>query len=112
VRHALRTRQKLNTSHGRVDPLNISPVFAAQKGGWRDPSNTNADLRDAFAFAGDQGLTSHTLRKSVATLMDAAGLSARQAADQLGHSDIGVTQARYYGRKVAKTGAAQLGRWL
>ncbi|MBB3084650.1 tyrosine-type recombinase/integrase [Geodermatophilus sabuli] len=28
------------------------PVFPAPLGGWRDPSNTQADLRDAFASAG------------------------------------------------------------
>ncbi|WP_341273742.1 hypothetical protein [Pseudonocardia sediminis] len=38
-------------------------------------------------------------------LMDNAGLSARQAADQLGHSKISMTQDFYFGRKVASTGA-------
>ncbi len=28
------------------------PVFPAPLGGWRDPCNTQADLRDAFATAG------------------------------------------------------------
>lgn len=85
-----------------------SAVFPAQLGGLRDPSNTNADLRDAFAFAGEDALTSHSLRKTVATLMDEAGLSARQAADQLGHAQIGMTQDRYFGRKKRATGAAEV----
>jgi hypothetical protein len=38
--------------------------------------------------------------------MDAAGLSARQAADQLGHAKVSMTQDNCFGRKVAQTGAA------
>lgn len=51
--------------------------------------------------------TSHVYRKTVATLMDDAGLSARQAADQLGHSKISMTQDFYFGRTVASTGAEE-----
>ncbi|MBP2369731.1 site-specific integrase [Pseudonocardia parietis] len=77
------------------------PVFPAVMGGLRDPSNTQADLRDIFARAGYGWVTSHVYRKTVATLMDDAGLSARQAADQLGHSKISMTQDFYFGRKPA-----------
>jgi integrase len=45
-------------------------------------------------------------RKTVATLMDMAGLSARAAADQLGHAKVSMTQDNYMGRHVARTGAA------
>ncbi|NMH80074.1 hypothetical protein [Pseudonocardia xinjiangensis] len=38
--------------------------------------------------------------------MDEAGLSARAAADQLGHAKVSMTQDSYFGRKVARTGAA------
>jgi hypothetical protein len=34
-----------------------------------------------------------------------AGLTARQAADQLGHAKVSMTQDNYFGRKVARTGA-------
>jgi integrase len=44
----------------------------------------------------------------MATLMDESGLTARQAADQLGHAKVSMTQDHYFGRKVAKTGAAQV----
>ena len=47
-------------------------------------------------------------RKTVATLMDDAGLTARQAADQLGHAKVSMTQDNYFGRKIARTGAAAL----
>jgi integrase len=82
------------------------PVFPAPLGGWRDPSNTQADLREAFVAAGFDWVTSHVFRKTVATLMDHAGLSSRAAADQLGHANTSMTTGVYFGRKVAATGAA------
>lgn len=82
------------------------PVFPAIKGGLRDPANTQADLRDALRTAGFEWVTSHTLRKTVATAMDDAGLSARATADQLGHAHPSMTQDVYMGRKAAHTGAA------
>jgi integrase len=82
------------------------PVFTAPMGGIRDPSNTNADLKEAFAGAGYPRLTSHIYRKTVASMMDDAGLSARAAADQLGHAKVSMTQDRYMKRRVTKTGAA------
>jgi integrase len=83
-------------------------VFTAPMGGLRDPSNTQADLRTIFAAAGYPWVTSHVYRKTVATMMDAGGLSARQAADQLGHAKVSMTQDNYFGRKVARTGAADV----
>jgi integrase len=57
---------------------------------------------------GMPGVTSHVFRKTVATLMDEAGLSARSTADQLGHAKPSVTQDVYYGRRGRATGAAQV----
>ncbi len=85
---------------------NSRPVFPAPHGGWRDPSNTQADLRHAFANAGFGWVTSHVFRKTVATVMDQAGLSSRAAADQLGHANTSMTSDVYFGRKVVVTGAA------
>ncbi len=85
-----------------------APVFPAVMGGLRDPSNTQADLRDIVARAGPGWVTSHVCRTTVATLTDDAGLSARQAADQLGHSTISMTQVLHVGRKVAATGAKEV----
>ncbi len=75
-------------------------------GGWRDPSNAQAHLREAFTAAGFDWVTSHTFRKTVAPLMDQAGLSSRAAADQLGHAHTSVTTDVYFGRKVATLGSA------
>ena len=83
------------------------PLFPAPLGGWRDPSNTQADLGEAFKAAGFDWVTSHVFRKSVATVMDLAGLSARAAADQLGHANTTMTLNVYMGRQVSITGAAE-----
>jgi integrase len=74
------------------------PVFPAPLGGLRDPSNTQADLRQAFEAAGFEWVTSHVLRKTVATVLDQAGFTARVIADQLGHSKPSMTQDVYMGR--------------
>ncbi|CAI7974125.1 integrase [Frankia sp. Hr75.2] len=82
-------------------------VFPAPMGGLRDPSNTQADIRDAVTDAGFPGLTSHLFgRKSVATLLDEDGHSPRQIADVLGHANPSMTLSTYLGRKVSNPGAA------
>lgn len=48
----------------------------------------------------------HTYRKTVATLLDGDGLSARVIADQLGHARISMTQDVYLGRRVVDDPAA------
>jgi len=80
-------RRKLRERAGRLNPdggHSHHPVFPAPPGGWRDPSTTQADLRDTSAAAGFDWVTTHTFRRTVATLMDHAGLSSRAAADQFG----------------------------
>jgi integrase len=88
---------------GDLDLRTGDPVFPASFGGLRDPSNTQADMREAFRTAGFDWLTSHILRKTVATLIDKAGHSARAAADQLGHANPTMTQNVYYGRDTIVT---------
>jgi integrase len=83
-------------------------VFCSAVGGLRDRDNALSDLREALNAAGFDWVTSHTFRRTVATLMDQSGLSARAAADQLGHSHPSLTQDVYYGRRIASTGAAEV----
>ena len=83
-------------------------VVPSAAGTLRDPSNIDHQLKDAFTTAGYPDFTSHIFRKTVATLMDKAGLSARAGADQLGHSQISMTQNTYWGRETTDTGAAQV----
>lgn len=96
-------------------------VFTSPTGLLRDPSNTNADLREVLdAEVWDESretllyppmpwVTSHVLgRKTVLTLMDEAGLPARNAADQAGHAKVSMTQDNYFARKTLDTGAADV----
>jgi integrase len=83
-----------------------APVFPSPKGNLRDPSNTAADLREAFDTAGFGWATSHVLRKTTASVLDAGGLTAREIADQLGHARPSITMDRYMGRGVASNVAA------
>jgi integrase len=51
-------------------------------------------------------MTSHALRRTVATLINRAGLSTRIAADQLGHAKPSMTQDRYMNRDLHVTAGA------
>jgi len=83
-------------------------VFPSPLGQVRDRSNTTADLRRAFDRAGFDWVSSHTFRKTVATRLDDAGLTARQIADHLGHARPSLTQDVYLGRKVVASRAASV----
>ncbi len=100
----LRRRQLAAQPSTDADTFVAFPAPVA--GGLRDPNNTLKMMRESFKAAGFDGLTSHQFRKTVATLMDGAGLSARAAADQLGHSKTSLTADVYMGRKKRATGAA------
>lgn len=83
-------------------------VFTSPTGLLRDPSNTQADLRDVLQRIGYPWVTSHVFRKTAATLLDDAGVSARKIADQLGQAQVSVTQDYYLGRKIASEDAARV----
>ena len=89
-------------------PENVeTPVlFPSPQGRLRDPNNTSGDLRAALDRAGYPWVTAHTFRRTVATRLDEAGLSARQIADHLGHSRPSLTQDVYLGRGSANPQAA------
>lgn len=53
-------------------------------------------------------VTTHSFRKTVATLIDDEGLSPRIGADQLGHSKVSMTQDRYQARGRVHTEVAEL----
>ena len=52
-------------------------------------------------------MTSHVFRKTCATVLDGAGLSARQIADQLGHAKVSMTQDNYLGRRLTDRRTAE-----
>lgn len=86
-------------------------VFPSMTGKLRNPSNTTADLRRVFDDAGFDWVTSHTFRRTVATRLEAAGLTPREVSDHLGHRQVSMTQDVYLGRGVVTARAAEvLGR--
>lgn len=71
-------------------------VFASGRGTPRFPANVREDLRRACGET-FEGLTPHTLRRTVATIVE-AGADIRAASMLLGHSGIGVTERAYVRR--------------
>ena len=73
-------------------------MFPSTAGTWRDPNNFGRDWRRVRDQLGLPEVTTHSFRKSVATLIDDRGLSARIGADQLGHARPSMTQDVYMSR--------------
>jgi integrase len=78
----------------------VEAVFPDSLGGWRDPSNVRKVWRLVRDELGMDGLVSHMLRKTVASFLDDSNVSTRKISDQLGHSNIRMTQDRYLGRRL------------
>ena len=83
------------------------PLFPDMLGGFRDPANVRRAIRDARGTETLAWITSHNFRKTAATILDDAALSARLVADQLGHSRPSMTQDVYMGRRAVDSQAAQ-----
>lgn len=81
------------------------PLFPDVNGDFRDPANVRRELREARS-EDLAWVTSHTFRKTAATILDEAALSARLVADQLGHSRPSMTQDVYLGRRAVDSQAA------
>jgi integrase len=73
-------------------------IFPSTAGTWRDPDNFRARWREVRDDLGVPDVTSHSFRKSLATLIDDEGLSARIGADHLGHARVSETQDTYMAR--------------
>jgi integrase len=83
------------------------PLFPDSIGGWRDPSNTSRDLREARGSDEFVWVTSHVFRKTCATTLDESDLSPRAIADQLGHAKVSMTQDHYLSRRLTSRRAAE-----
>lgn len=84
------------------------PVFPDANGGYRDRNNVGAAFRRVRQGTPFEWVTPHTYRKTVATLLDSSGASARMIADQLGHSRVSMTQDVYMGRRAVTSAMAEV----
>jgi integrase len=73
-------------------------IFPSMAGTWRDPDNFNSDWRRVRDELNVSGTSSHSFRKTLATINDDAGVSPRVVADVLGHANPSMTQDRYMAR--------------
>ena len=69
----------------RATSVGQTLVFPDVLGGYRDRNNIEKDFRRVRQGTPFEWVVPHTYRKTVATLLDVGGLSARTIADQLGH---------------------------
>lgn len=76
-------------------PLSGLPVVPDIQGGYRDASNVRRDIRAARDKDALAWITSHSFRKTTATILDDAAQSPQQVADQLGHARQSMTQDVY-----------------
>ncbi|ODR10130.1 integrase [Mycobacterium sherrisii] len=85
-----------------------SVIFPSTNGTLRDPDNFAGQWRKTRDELGVPDISSHSFRKTVATLIDDAGLSARIGADHLGHAKVSMTQDRYMSRGRVHNQVAEL----
>ncbi len=82
------------------------PVFPTPFLKRRDRRNTSAEWQGIRERLGLPPYTFHSFRKTVATALDQAGLSARDIAEYLGHANPALTMSTYMSKTVGGTRAA------
>lgn len=97
----------LKDRHERLKP-NTNLLFPTPLMRLRDPSNTQREIRDRRDALGYPTLSTHAFRKTVATILDKAGLSATEIADYLGHENPSMTQDVYMNTLKGAGKAAQI----
>jgi integrase len=81
------------------------PLFSSWDGKLLDPSNVINRVKLAFGEIGYDWVTSHVFRKTVASVLDEAGLPIGAVADQLGNTRA-VVERHYVARRVANDASA------
>jgi len=89
----------------RPNPLGL--VFPTVLGNLRDPRGTSRDWAEARVRLGYPDVSTHSFRKTVATALDQAGLSARDIAEYLGHANPSITQDVYMAKNTGGKRAAE-----
>jgi integrase len=97
-------RQRRSLPYLGQQPMIMFP----STGTWRDPNNFGRDWRRVREELGVPDGTTHSFRKTLVTLIDESGLSARVGADHLGHSKVSMTQDVYMTRGKVHTQVADV----
>lgn len=87
---------RTHTDHGGQGYVFSAPGRLSAEVAW-DPSNANAAVSRALTANGYSWARSHTFRKTVAVILDAAGVPLTDIAAQLGHADPAFTARTYLG---------------
>lgn len=90
----------------QLRPNTVGVIFPSSSDSLRDPDNFGKQWREVRDYLGLPDVSSHSFRKTVATLIDDSGLSARVGADQLGHARPSMTQDVYMSRGTLHTEVA------
>lgn len=90
-----RLRRRLET--GASGLLFAAPALLEPNTKWEQTNSAKA-MRTVLNGAGFEWAIPHTFRRTVATLLDEAGVAIAQIADQLGHADPAMTARVYLGR--------------
>lgn len=88
----------LNERRARLGAGERDVIFLGSTGRLRDPNGFDKAWAKARDDLGLPDVVSHSFRKTVLTLIDEEGLSARVGADQAGHTRVSMTQDRYMAR--------------
>jgi integrase len=102
-----KTIELLHRRHERLKEF-TSLLFPTPLMRLRDPSNTQREIRDRRGVLGYPELSTHSFRKTVATILDKAGLSATEIADYLGHENPSMTQDVYMNTLKGSSRAAEV----
>lgn len=89
----LRERRRRVLAKGRL-PRAEETVFASAKGTWLQPANIRTRLRKAIEGTDLEGISPHSLRKTVATAIERE-LGMEAARHQMGHADPSLTGQVY-----------------
>ena len=83
------------------------PVFPNSLGGWRDRNNTGEMIRQFRSRAGYEWVTSHTFRRTAATVLDEQKLTPRGISGYMGHARPSFTQDKYMDKRAEDRAAGE-----
>lgn len=89
-------------------PNTAGVIFPSTVGTLKDPDNFGKQWAQVRNDLGLPDVTSHSFRKTVATILDDEGVSPRENADQLGHARPSMTMDTYMARGRLHTGNADI----